>query len=791
MPAENVLRRGAALLRRHPGPLSAFVLAVALAPIPLVGVWGYESSLLFAPFLALLGIGRGVADVAALRDAPDAGPDALVVRSLVGPLRSWGAAVAGLATAWLWQRVCDPWGGLALFAAGAGASAIVGWWTGALAAMTTPYPKRARWIGFALFALSTLVALVRLYRDPAVFAFDPYWGYFAGAIYDEDVAVGPVYLAYRRYNALALAGAVLFALAVMDRRRLLLHRPRLGRDTVLWAFAATVCTARAVYVGVTADERGFHATTWTLERALPRTFRTEHFVLHFAPATATHREIEALAAEHEFAYATLAARLGVEPDTPIHSYVFPDRGTKRAVMGAGRVEVAPPWRRSLYLHHRPFPPASLFHELAHAFESALGDPIFGLSLRAGLPNMGLVEGLATAMADPVVDDLSIHEQAAVLRRLGRLPPLDRVFGPGFWTLAGRHAYTAAGSFVAFLAETYGDEVLAPLYAAGGDTDTVLDEPMDALEARWHAHLDALPLSGEVLRAQQERFRVRSIFARPCAHRMARLAAEVARARARGAYDETTALLERACELEPFEPRRKLQLAAEHAAWGAYDDARAIYRAVADDEAVSPSLRADAANALALLDLLDGNLARAAAAIEAALALDVPPALRRRLELTARAVTSSALRSHILAYLRPFENRDDAVSLIAGRVAAAGDLGRAPEGRALGPYLAGRQLANAADDAPAASALGRAAAALADDPSLLSAAFARALDELHAATALAAGDLDAARRALDRLEGRLPATDGAARLLQRWRRRLAFHDDARPRPDARPQVRSRG
>ena len=43
----------------------------------------------------------------------------------------------------------------------------------------------ARLVAFALPVLSLLWTLLRLYRDPPVFAFDPFGGYFPGPIYDE------------------------------------------------------------------------------------------------------------------------------------------------------------------------------------------------------------------------------------------------------------------------------------------------------------------------------------------------------------------------------------------------------------------------------------------------------------------------------------------------------------------------------------------------------------------------------------------------------------------------------
>ena len=61
-------------------------------------------------------------------------------------------------------------------------------------------PRRARLVAFALPVLSLLWALVRLYREPPVFAFDPFGGYFPGPIYDEALRPPPTLVVFRLVN---------------------------------------------------------------------------------------------------------------------------------------------------------------------------------------------------------------------------------------------------------------------------------------------------------------------------------------------------------------------------------------------------------------------------------------------------------------------------------------------------------------------------------------------------------------------------------------------------------------
>ena len=54
----------------------------------------------------------------------------------------------------------------------------------------------------------------------------------------------------------------------------------------------------------------------------------------------------------------------------------------------------------------------------------------------------LVEGLPTALAPRPLDNLDLHEQAAVLDRLGKRPPMTLIMGAGFWTASASRAWKA-------------------------------------------------------------------------------------------------------------------------------------------------------------------------------------------------------------------------------------------------------------------------------------------------------------------------------------------------------------
>src|SRR5206468_12679247 len=108
----------------------------------------------------------------------------------------------------------------------------------------------------------------------------------------------------------------------------------------------------------------------------------EHFSIIYGRGSATEREIDLLARDHELRYAQLARSIGVEPaGGHVTAFIFPSQLEKKKWMGAGRTFIAKPWRRDIYVQHEPFPHPVIKHELAHVFAGAFGDPLLHVSMR--------------------------------------------------------------------------------------------------------------------------------------------------------------------------------------------------------------------------------------------------------------------------------------------------------------------------------------------------------------------------------------------------------------------------
>jgi tetratricopeptide (TPR) repeat protein len=679
------------------------VVFAALTAVPLVGSLGYENGFVTAPIFAGLGMGIGV-DAIRRRRAADHVEGHPLHRMLFEGLRElWvlaGIAVGMLLLGQLWQRGCDPWGGLLFFAMGpvlSGALGLVcGLWGGALA-QRRPLQML---LAFVPLLACLGVGLWRLYADPVVFAYDPFWGYFSGSVYDEDVAVGATYLWFRTYNLLAAGGAVSAWWLLVDPTTTRLRRRASKRRRIAPILLTAGLTFAAASMGLRPTEFGFTANMRSITEVLAGTYRTEHFVIHYAPRSPDARNIEAIAVEHEFAWHRLHEAMGGRaPDGLVHSFLFATREQKRVLMGAGGVQVAAPWRRQIYLDHRPFPHPVLQHELAHVFGAAIGDPIFGVSRVGARINVALVEGFATAMAPRSADRLDLHDQAAVLHHLKMRPPMAAIMGPGFFASSSSVAYTAAGSFCLWLMDTRGFEPMAQLYRNAGDFEQAYGTSLRELELQWLAFLEGLEIDEDDIEAQRQRFKRTSLFERPCAHRVAEVRKEISRSSLRGFFAEAVEWHRTLCALEPGQPEHRLGLSDALVLSGEYEEATILLDEILEED-LTVTLKAITHERRADLALWTGDLPAAVADYQAAMALPLAESRARGLALKLVGATDPVLAPLVVQYFGLYRTDGDALEQAILRLYEATRIRDLDHYAALGSYLMARQLLNVQDPAAA-------------------------------------------------------------------------------------------
>jgi hypothetical protein len=738
-------------------------LGIAAGSLPLLEAPGYElgeaAALLAAVLAPLVGVPAARLELA--RPAPS-------------PLSAWAGSslvVAGLTALFLAgalvRAALGPCAVIGPAAAFLPLLALPSALLGAALAVAVAFVARGRRAAAgALYALAALVALAvslyAAYRGPAAFVFDPLLGAWPGPIYDEALVPDLRAVLFRgaaAAEAIAVAAvAEAFARAGRAPRgpqttRRLRRRDQISRSAAGPLLAVLVAAGTVVSARAALEAFRLSGSRSAVSRALGGRSEGPRCTLVF-PVEKSAASVEALLRDCEFHLADVARALDVRPPARVTVYVYRSAEEKRRLVGASGTEYAKPWLRELHLVDAPLPHPLLRHELVHVVGAEIARGPLGVPARAlVLVSAGLVEGLAAALETPR-GRFTVHEWSRAARDLGFSPDVARIVGPaGFYAEPPARAYTAAGSFLAFLLDRYGAEKVRAAYRTG-EVARAMGVPLPALAEEWSrfiAGVEAPPGLATVARAQLGR---RSIFGRPCAREVATLEARAAAAAAAGRAAEACALYERVADRAGA---ASLKAAGDvRARAGDLDRAAEAYRAARAAAEDDGALRAAIAAAEGDLAWRRGDVAAAVSAWSAALGTHPERAETRLLEAKIVAVTDPRLA----AAARPFLLGDGDASLALARVA------RVPH--PLAAYLVGRALATRGDAAAAIPELERAAAGG------LSTALAREALLLLGDARCAAGARAAGEAALRALAGAGASAADRARVDESLRR-CAFGD----------------
>jgi hypothetical protein len=686
--------------------------AAALSLLPLFDVLGYDFSFALGLLTALAGvdIGHGTV-VAARRLSRRASPLRLAYEATVATVAALALPLLISIANGLRVRNCNLAVGLAFFALLPLGTAVIAAGMGTSLAVVIPRRRLARVLVFGLPVMSAVWALVRLYREPAVFVFDPFGGYFPGPIYDEALRPPLRLLWYRLANLTWVAAALASATWIEDVRAVTGAQPATGPRHPMRRLARAVLGVRPWHRSVLPlvllvaslawfcerGRLGFQTRRSDLARLLPRETRTRHFVLRTDPASDSDAQVALAQDDLEYQYATLVTILGVEPTTPITVYRFPSAQAKKDAVGAAQTLFAKPWTREIFVQAERFPAHALRHEMAHVFAAAFGDPVFGIALAwhfvgpVPVPRlaMGLVEGLAVA-ADfaPPYGRSTRHQEAAAMIALGQAPELARALGAGFTVESGARAYTLAGSFCRFLLDRFGPEKLRRLYRTAGDFTGSYGRDLASLEKDWRTFLAGLPADDSSRAQAEEEFRRPAIFRKVCARELAARVSD-GFARMGTAPGTSVSLFASACEDDPSEPTYRLDLAEALIANQQGDQALATLREVRASGALTRALRVRAAIMEAGIRFRSGQLAEARDALEAALREVTDDGDERLIRVCLRALRDPAAQRTLgRAFLGDERGRPTDAALV---VFLVDRFAQDHPDEALGPYLLGKQL----------------------------------------------------------------------------------------------------
>ncbi len=583
-----------ALLRR-PRALAAagalLLLGALGGRLPLLDVPGYELGEVGAWLGLALGPPLGWWTAAAERERREGSP---AVAALAAAL----ASTALLALLFLAVAVraalgpCRALDGAAFFPVLALPSA---WLAAALSVALAWSGRRRRLVAGAALALlaSSASTLWEAWRGPAAFALDHLLGVWPGPLYDEALRLDARLLLFR-------AGTVALAVAVGAATALGVGRRRTGRLDRRAALLLALAAAAFGGLRLQLHARVLDGDREAIAAALGGRRDGPTCSLIY-PAEWPEPAIAALAGDCEFHAADIAAALGLAAPPRVTVFVHRSDEEKRRHVGAGATSFTKPWLREIHLTQAGWPHPVLRHELVHAVAAALDPGPLGVPARAGvLVAAGLVEGLAVALEVPR-GSWTVHEWSAALEDLGMAPDVAGQLGPaGFWTTAPARAYTAAGSFIAYLLDRHGGAAVARLYRTG-DFEASFGRPLQPLVAEWRAFLAALPRPPGLAAAARARFSRPALFAVPCAREVAALEARAWAEAGHGQVAAACAGLRRVSALTgragPLKSAGDLLARS-----GAFDEAGAAYQEAAraaggDDLALTSALasaRADLA-----------------------------------------------------------------------------------------------------------------------------------------------------------------------------------------------------
>ncbi len=671
--------------------------AIVCSRVPLLNYLGYEFSFLIAILASVI---TGPAGAGAVRrHIRSAGAEgwtagdlsALFRRQLSRSLLLLLIPLAVLSLNALLVKNCSYVEGLAYFLL---LPVVSVWFSAALGLFCGVHYRHGRLVFVSLMAASVLYVLVLGYATPAIFSYNPFYGYFPGLSYDEALGISRPLVLFRAVTA--GAGGVILWMGLLLVRSAPVDATTLKKGKSLSSALlaprrriATACiAAAAVVLYVFRCEMGWESTAGYIREKLGGRYDTPHVTLYYPPALISAAEIRRIGGEHEFRLAQLARDFGVTSVPHVESYLYPDAAAKWRLIGAGNTDIAKPWSGEIHCTIQGLE-STLKHELAHVMAAPFGVPVIRASLRTGL-----VEGLATA-ENPTWLNRTLHQYAAALMKFGPKPDITRMMSlTGFASQNPALSYIAAGSFCRYLLDAYGTRPVLAVYGMA-EFQEEFGKSLPELVTEWERFLGRLPVPERERDVLDSFLRRPPIFGKTCARviagrnaeaRAAMAAHDYARARAifrssfeeAGGYDAFSGLLASTLRLREYGPAIRL---GDSVILGSDRPAQFLPLFLPFGDACwaeGDTARARRLYARLLVDDLTESLTEGAAARCAA--LDLP----RREELRA-AFLSDTRDSTRIAML-------DSLALLA------------PEAAPLLHYLAGREWARSGHPQPAVAIL---------------------------------------------------------------------------------------
>ncbi|MBI1804992.1 MAG: hypothetical protein HYR77_11065 [Ignavibacteria bacterium] len=502
----------------------ALVCSVLIVQLPLLNYLGFEFSIAIALLIPWV---AGAMTIKRIRSrVPDSSAriDPPVFRNAVGEslVQSLGILLIPFTVVTLNAlivRNCSYRDGVFFFIL---IPVITAVWSVAFASFCAVVVRRAG----VLYTVATLAILIYPlylgYSSPQIYSYSPIYGFFPGFSYDEMLSITPALLLCRGLTLIAAIFFMLLSRLLIEQekskgtgliRRIisLVHIYRPDKRTITLIASLLLLLAAWIF----RHQLGFETSAQYIQSELGARYTTEHFHIYYAPASFTAEEMQWVGLQHEFRYDQVERALQVHPTGRIASYIYPDADAKHRLIGTLSTNIAKPWRMEIHLNKDSWQ-QTLKHELVHVMAGEFGMPI----IRAHY-NIGLVEGLATAL-DGDIGNRTLHEYAAAVHVFELVAHPEQLIRPvGFALKASTVSYTLMGSFCKHLIDRYGMMRFKEVYG-GRSVEDVYGRTYDELIVEWQDFLKRITVPVSWRSHIEFYFNRPSIFAKECARTVANL-----------------------------------------------------------------------------------------------------------------------------------------------------------------------------------------------------------------------------------------------------------------------------
>ncbi len=505
------------------------LVGLALIPVPLLGNFHIESALLAALVGCFCAALKGCRPL--LQQQTNSGRILFILQILY---------LAGLPL-FLYAVFtdCFSWSGLGFWILYPIPSVLFGYAFGRMMRLFH-IPFRKTIVVLILIFIAIGIPLIQFFNLPQVYFFNHIWGGWPGPIYDETIQVSWPLLFFR---LMTLAWAALFWFLPVFSKSF--------KAKIVVGFCVGGLTLGYIFL----PQLGIVSPRNYIQKALGGVKETPHFVIYYEKSGYTKDEISLIGLEHEFYFEQISETLQISYPYSKHrieSYLYANVRQKNSLTGAKFTSYVPVWLEQDQLHIAKQQLESLKHELVHIIAKQFGNDVLNASW-----SIGLVEGLAVALAPEISSRTTIHQIVAAEKPWPDAAEMKNALSlTGFYGGRSTVNYTTTGSFVKYLLKHYPIQYFKQVYRTA-DIEDAYPQSFNNLIEEWHELLSDVKIDSLDQKIAARLFSIPSLFEQACPHVLSPVAQHLQKTRYFLINEDTAAALHQITALRRIVPKDSL------------------------------------------------------------------------------------------------------------------------------------------------------------------------------------------------------------------------------------------